>query len=111
MSDNDCVSRERLKSEVLTYVRSTDNPTVNDVLGIITDLPAVPHEMSAKEFFPKWFEICNTYLPDDCYHCPLYLHRNSRKFTPPCMHLMMTDAEQVISIVERWAQEHPERSE
>lgn len=64
-----------------------------------------PQDMSAREFFPKWAEICATYLPDDCYHCPLYL------MTPPrsCMRLMITDAEQAISIVEEWAREHPDK--
>lgn len=72
----------------------------------IDSVPAVPQEMSAREFFPKWAEICATYLPDDCYHCPLYLKASHRKFTPPCMLLILTDSEQVIPIVEKWAWEH-----
>lgn len=72
------------------------------------DAPAVPHEMSARELFNAYQRICEEYshkgIPVRCDECPLYTI---------CPEIGKALRVMVIwsHIIERWAQEHPERSE
>lgn len=68
-------------------------------------LPAVPHEMTAREFVATISDMCINQFPEGCAPCPLWVagHGCGEKILPP---------EDTVAIVEAWAKEHPEeRSE
>lgn len=71
-------------------------------------LPAVPQEMSASELYSVYQRICKEYnlkrKPVRCYECPLYVD---------CPRI--GEALRMVMVcgprIEKWAREHPERSE
>jgi len=92
MSNNDCVSRERLLAK---YDRQHEGPA-GKARKLIENAPAVPQEMSAVEFMKviEWL---------DYYDHEAYQRYAWRK--------MQHDYAGAVAIVEAWAKEHPERSE
>lgn len=61
--------------------------------------PDVPQEMSAREFGEKWRRLCKFFSQSPCSMCPLYA------FGDTCS----LPTTQSIAIIEKWAQEHPEK--
>lgn len=82
---------------------------VKVVLYMLSTEPAVPHEMSAREYIRQQYRMCMTQSDGaKCEGCPL-----SPSVTGEyCDTYEVLYPEQAVSIVEKWAKEHPEeRSE
>ena len=69
--------------------------------------PAVPQEMSAVEFFAEYRRMCE-YI-GRCATCPFMEIAVAPR--TPCRYLAYAYPEKAVAIVEKWAREHPERSE
>jgi hypothetical protein len=72
------------------------------------DIPTAPQEMSARELYSAHQRICKEYNPRRkpvrCAECPLYV--NCPRIGDALRIVVMCSP-----IVEKWAREHPERSE
>ena len=104
MSDNDCIRRG--DAEALIYDLLDGEPAKDkwsDVGMRIADIPAVPQEMSAREFVSAFQLMCYKENIDGCSACPLW--QTTPKYD--CM-LRENDPETIVAIVEKWAREHPE---
>jgi hypothetical protein len=68
-------------------------------------IPAVPHEMTARELYSAYMRICEEYnhkgKPVRCDECPLYIHC-------PRIGGALRMAVMCSPIVEKFAKEHPE---
>ena len=79
----------------------------------VADAPAVPQEMSAREYIREYRRMCDFYFGKPstdggvrgCGDCPGRLNGKKNCIFSP------TRDESSIPIVEEWAQEHPEVSE
>ena len=80
-----------------------DGHTEKDVTRLLKLEPAVPQEMTAREFVATISDMCINQFPEECTPCPLWVagHGCGEKILPP---------EDTVAIVEAWAREHPERS-
>ena len=94
MSANDLIRR----IDAVKAVRWGDS--VTEAHNKIRDIPAVPQEMSAREYETGWHSLCTHYSKYLCKGCPL--DDGEQCGVPTKCHR---------AIVEKWAQEHPERSE
>lgn len=72
----------------------------------IRNIPAVPQEMSAREYIATLNRICGRHYVD-CMRCPLETENNGQR--KPCSILQKENPEVSIAIVEQWAKEHPEK--
>lgn len=70
------------------------------------DAPAVPQEMTAKEYIATLNRMCGIHYVD-CEKCPLETENNGQG--KPCSILQKENPEVSIAIVEKWAREHPEK--
>jgi hypothetical protein len=110
MSDNDLVFRgDVLMRKCKYYVYDETGCCCEEFAVPVEDInriPAVPHEMSARELFNAYRRICEEYshkgIPVRCDECPLYT---------VCPEIGKALRVMVIwsHIIERWAQEHPEQ--
>lgn len=70
--------------------------------------PAVEQPMSAVEFLKQYSRMCSSYPAygndTGCKGCPL-------EYDATCDLLRSERAEHFVEVTEKWAQEHPERSE
>lgn len=69
-------------------------------------LPAVPQEMSAREFLVAYKRMCASFPETDCSKCPIYTPYKDCTDNP-----CDWDIDKILPAVEKWAREHPERSE
>lgn len=114
MSDNDTISRKAVKDLIKEATHAAgDAKTAKEMFMLyreVANLPAVPDEMSAREFMKLRSRICheqyiNRQSDDDwlCDGCVL------KACCSPA------DSEgreaEAVAIVENWAREHPERKE
>lgn len=90
MSDNDLIKSGDLKKQVLEYVRTHSIPTVTGVLALIGDAPAVPQEMTAREYLETESRMCKYYG------------------LPGAFDVSGLTVDEAISMVEKFAREHPE---
>lgn len=81
---------------------------VNAVKHCLTVLPAVPQEMSAREYLKARERLCAERLSNyGCNGCPMLKHKGC-----DCETIEDNHPDEAIAIVEEWAREHPEeRSE
>ena len=89
-------------AETLIYDLLAGEPAKDkwsDVGKRIADIPAVPREMTAREFVSEQRRMHNTYFKNGCYHCPL-LEKGR------CLAGLTN---KTIEAVEQWAKEHPEK--
>jgi len=104
--DTDSVSRKDVLNhlgDLFTLCSETGSITERDLEifeKIIKSLSPVPHEMTAREFFKSLHHMCSTMMA--CVDCPLL---------GACKSVTQWTTEDVIAAVEKWAREHPERSE
>lgn len=77
---------------------------VKTVLYMLSTEPAVPQEMTAREFLRDFHRLCQSMRCDEC---PITHDGEPRT----CAVLMGCFPDETIETVERWTQEHPERSE
>lgn len=109
MSKEDLVKRGDVLKEAV-YL----NVDTNEMVVFVQDIkkiPAVPQEMTAREFVRAGIRLCKAHYddeenPDDfvpsCKGCPLEDYCEGAK----------DDVDEEIAVVEKWAREHPEeRSE
>lgn len=115
MSDNDLIKRgdtEEARDElvrVLNYINSSGTldyadycELFNTIERVFDALKAVPQEMSAREFLKARNRLCASYESGACSECPLYAWCGDDE--------VIWDMK-LLSIVDKWVQEHPERSE
>ena len=78
---------------------------LRETIEAIKNIPAVPHEMSARELYSAYMRICEEYnhkgKPVRCYECPLYVHC-------PRIGGALRMVVMCSPIVEKWEQKHPE---
>lgn len=118
MSDNDLIRRgdalEAIyalhadgKKGIMNAPRNSYGEDLRDVLAAIGDIPAVPHEMSAREFLHGFSRMCATYPAygndTGCKGCPLEYDRT-------CDLMRSELADHYIDVVQKWLREHPEES-
>ena len=77
--------------------------TKRAAVRVIAGVPAVPHEMSAREFLRDFHRLCQSMRCDEC---PITHDGEPRT----CAVLMGCFPDETIETVEQWAREHPERS-
>lgn len=105
MNDNDCVSRKAILSKV-TYFEHDNLLAV--CVRDINETPAVPHEMTAREYLMVRTRMCYKY--EACEGCPLNII--NEKYNCLCFEVESQSPEEAVAVVEAWAHEHPEeRSE
>lgn len=101
MSDNDLIRREDALNACYDGW-NYDDETIKHIHGNITKIPAVPQEMSAREYFKqtrrlqKWAG---------------QLQQQYRKANETLYKVTDGDIDSSIEVVEKWAREHPEVSE
>ena len=104
MSDK-LISLESVLKEIRRFKGYIDDDMIERFSIAFKRLPAVPHEMSARELFNAYQRICEEYshkgIPIRCDECPLY---------SICPEIGRAIRVMVIwsTIIERWAREHPE---
>ena len=109
MSDNDPIFRGDVKAfqqAVIHY--SADYPDGHLVYAVtikdIDCIPPIPHEMTAVEYAHHHGRMCSK-AHIFCNNCPIY----SANYD--CVEFERDYPEEAVAIVEKWAKEHPERSE
>ena len=116
MSDNDLIRRGDAYEAIyalhadgvegiVNAPRNSYGEDLRDVLDAISDIPAVPHEMSAKEYHLIKRRMCK-----NCPVCPL--NEAAINLFIDCKRFEREYPEKAVALVENWAKEHPEeRSE
>lgn len=65
------------------------------------------NEMTAREFFEEFRRMCQTV--DGCSDCHIIDMERCEGY--PCRYRAYLNPKEAVAIVEKWAREHPERSE
>ena len=102
--ENDLIRRadvERIISEGLN--NKTYGYDAVCILAELSEIPAVEQPMSAVEYYEIWKRCCSFYSRTLCRGCPLFVKEMCRDSGVP------TPAN--IAAIQKWAREHPERSE
>lgn len=75
------------------------------------DIPAVPHEMSTREYLAAEQRMCfdENVGKRNCLTCPLSSRINPARID--CGDYKRENPEEAVAIVEKWAREHPEKPE
>ena len=113
MSDNDCVSRAAVINIAMQYCPDDDGSCsradvdMREMLDEIEALPDVPQEMTAGDYLRASYRIHNSVR--SCEECPLSHYNNGTGYV--CHGFVGTHPAEAVTIVEKWAREHPERSE
>jgi hypothetical protein len=113
MNDNDLIRRGDVykaiyalhadgKEGIMNAPRNSYGEDLRDVIDVIGDIPAVPQEMSAKEYFKQIRRLQN--WADQ-------LQRQYHKASETLYNACDGNIDSAIEEVEKWAREHPERSE
>lgn len=105
MSDNDLIRRGVIKERMIARGWKHPDSTVTEFVE--DDLPAVPREMTAREFLVAYKRMCASFPETDCSKCPIYTPYKDCTDNP-----CDWDIDKILPAVEKWAREHPdERSE
>ena len=103
MSDNDLIRRgDALKA-------FDDNIMWGAPRMALEKLPAVPQEMTARDFVRGYSRMCHT--THQCYKCPIFAEADKEKPVKSCWFWVRDNCEKAVSIVEQWAKEHPEKKQ
>lgn len=107
MSDK-LISLESVLKEIRRFKGYIDDDMIERFSIAFKRLPAVPQEMTAREFFEEYRRMCDH--TGRCATCPIMEIANIPRM--PCKYLAYRHPEKAVAIVEAWAREHPkERSE
>ena len=106
MSDNDLIRRGDTLKE-LEHTLFYDERDQRTAVECVKSKPAVPHEMTAREFVEGLSRICHTTF--QCYNCPIYIEADKEKSVKYCWFWVRDNCEKAVSIVEQWAKDHPEK--
>lgn len=119
MSDKDLVRRGNVRREIAKFISHNtslvDEWAANCIDDIVDAIPAVQHEMTARELFSVRDRMCNSnynggHMTPACKTCPLWRDNNGHDMY--CGTLMTLRPLDFVALVEKWAREHPEeRSE
>lgn len=90
---------------IVNAPRNSYGEDLRDVLDAISDIPAVPHEMTAREYLMVRTRMCYKY--ESCEGCPLNII--NEKYNCLCFSVESQSQEEAVAIVEEWAREHPEK--
>ena len=81
--------------------------TKRAAVRVIAGVPAVPHEMTAREFVEGFSRMCHT--THQCDKCPFFIEADKEKPVKSCWFWVRDNCEKAVPIVEQWAIEHPEK--
>lgn len=98
MSDNDLIRRGEVEDILCNaYDGTIDEGALAYLISELKKIPAVPQEMSASEYGDTLVKICASH--------------NGRCADCEVEHPCAIPDKRTVPIVEKWAHEHPERSE
>lgn len=98
------IDADELRAE---WLGAVGEYTAHEILGSIDDMPIIPQEMSVVEFFAEYRRMCE-YI-GRCATCPIMEIAVVPRM--PCRYLAYEYPDKAAAIVEKWAREHPERSD
>jgi len=109
MSDNDLVKRGDVR-KLADWLETEDGEILVVDMDDVDDILAAPHEMSAVEYL-KVRERMASELAELCSECHCEGKCWSCSYHTPDTEDEMKHPDRSVALVEKWAREHPERSE
>lgn len=114
MSDKDLIKRGDVinvicemhvggKDAIEHALPNTYAEDLREIIYEVDDIPAVPHEMSAREYLQTHDRFVAWCTNQPCSRCN-YRHGS-------CLMSLAITPEQRVADMQKWAREHPERSE
>lgn len=109
MSDKDLIRRGEVEDILCNACDGTiDEGALAYLISELKKIPAVPHEMTAREYLKTMRPICED--GRNCGKCPLSYNNNGAGIN--CQDYAAYYPEEAVATVEKWAREHlEERSE
>ena len=106
MSDNDLIRRGDVR-KLAEWFETEDGEVLAVDMDDVDDIPAVPQEMSAREYLNARWLMCLMY--DNCKGCPFCESWEDFSEKPIlCYSHERMDSDGAVAVVEKWAREHPE---
>lgn len=115
MNDNDSIKRSTVLGTLIAnyLVGNLTKEALQLYTQEINDIPAVPHEMTAREFLKEFERMCKVNGGSTIFkcstECPIF--DKVKGYLLKCEPWVKHHPEEAVAIVEKWAREHPERSE